>query len=109
MGIFSNNSDRKILEARMKERGRLPPGQAATLKWPVLHVGAVPLFEPKTWDFRTAGWVKTLVRLNWDQFTAPPRVQITADFHCVTRWSRFNNHWEGVPFRTIRALTEHPS
>jgi len=106
MGIFSNNSDRKILEARMRAEGRLPPGQVATLKWPVLHVGDVPRFDPALWDFRTAGWVKKTLRLTWDQFMALPRIEVTADFHCVTRWSRFDNHWEGVPFAAIRDLTQ---
>jgi DMSO/TMAO reductase YedYZ molybdopterin-dependent catalytic subunit len=106
MGIFSNNSDRKLLEGRMKAEGRLPPGQVATLKWPVLHVGDVPRFDPARWDFRTAGWVKRTLRLTWDEFMALPRVGVTADFHCVTRWSRFENHWGGVPFRAIRDLTE---
>jgi DMSO/TMAO reductase YedYZ molybdopterin-dependent catalytic subunit len=101
MGIFANNADRKLLEARMKEAGRLPPGQVATLKWPVLHLGDVPQFDPKTWDLRTEGYVRNLVRLTWDEFQALPRVAVTADFHCVTRWSRFDNQWEGVSFRTL--------
>jgi DMSO/TMAO reductase YedYZ molybdopterin-dependent catalytic subunit len=90
----------------MRAQGRLPPGQVATLKWPVLHLGSVPRFDPSTWDFRTTGWVKKSLRLTWDEFRALPRVEVTADFHCVTRWSRFDNHWEGVPFRVIRDLTE---
>jgi DMSO/TMAO reductase YedYZ molybdopterin-dependent catalytic subunit len=106
MGIFSNNSDRKILEARMREEGRLPPGQVATLKWPVLHLGDVPRFDPTAWNLRTAGWVKNPLQLTWDEFLALPRLAVTADFHCVTRWSRFDNHWEGVPFRAIADLTE---
>lgn len=106
MGIFANNADRKMLEARMRDEGRLPPGQVATLKWPVLHLGDVPRFNPETWDFRTSGWVKNLLRLTWKEFVALPHVAVTADFHCVTRWSRFDNHWEGVPLQTIRDLTE---
>lgn len=90
----------------MREEGRLPPGQVATLKWPVLHLGDVPRFDPDTWDFRTGGRVKKLVRLTWDDFMALPHVEVTADFHCVTRWSRFDNHWVGVPFRAIHDLTE---
>jgi DMSO/TMAO reductase YedYZ molybdopterin-dependent catalytic subunit len=26
---------------------------------------------------------------------------VTRDFHCVTRWSRFENRWEGVSFREL--------
>ena len=89
----------------MRDEGRLPPGQVATLKWPVLHLGDVPRFNPDTWDFRTTGWVKKPVRLTWKEFIVLPRVEVTSDFHCVTRWSRFDNHWEGVAFRTISDLT----
>ena len=106
MGILSNISERKQLEARVKAEGRLPPGQSATLKWPVLHLGDVPRFDPERWDFRTTGLVRHPLRLNWKEFRALPRTAVTADFHCVTRWSRFDNHWEGVSFRTIHDLTQ---
>ena len=26
------------------------------------------------------------------------------DFHCVTTWSRFDNHWQGVEFKTLCAI-----
>jgi DMSO/TMAO reductase YedYZ molybdopterin-dependent catalytic subunit len=42
----------------MRAAGRLPPGQSLTLKWPVLHEGSVPQFDPRTWDFRVFGLVK---------------------------------------------------
>ena len=105
MGIFSNNSERKLLEARMKEEGRLPPGQVATLKWPVLHYADVPEFDSATWDFRTSGLVDAPLRLTWDEFLKLPRTEVTADFHCVTRWSRFDNRWEGIPFQAVCNLT----
>ncbi|HEV2177852.1 MAG TPA: sulfite oxidase-like oxidoreductase [Terriglobia bacterium] len=105
MGLFTNNLERKLREQEMKLQGRLPPGQSLTLKWPVLHVGGVPSFDPATWDFHTSGMVSQPLRLAWSEFQALPRIQVTADFHCVTRWSRFDNHWEGVAFRTIAELT----
>ena len=100
MGIFANNNERKILQAKMKQEGRLPPGQSLTLKGPVLHSGSVPAFDPAAWDFRTLGLVEVPLSLTWDEFLKLPRTQVTADFHCVTRWSHFDNHWEGVPFGT---------
>jgi DMSO/TMAO reductase YedYZ molybdopterin-dependent catalytic subunit len=106
MGILRDNSVRKILAEKMKRDGRLPPGQALTLKWPVLHYGSVPRFDSETWDFRTFGLVEKLLRLTWEEFMNLPKVEVTADFHCVTRWSRFDNHWEGVPFRAICDLTK---
>jgi DMSO/TMAO reductase YedYZ molybdopterin-dependent catalytic subunit len=103
-GIFSSTpmDERRELERRMKEAGRLPPGQSASLKWPVLHTGAVPRFDPATWDFRVGGLVESPLSLGYAEFTALPRVEVTSDFHCVTRWSTFDNRWEGVAFREIR-------
>lgn len=101
MGIFWNNADRKPLEEKMRRDGRLPPGQSLTLKWPVLHYADIPRFDPEIWEFRTSGLVEVPLKLGWKEFLALPRVQVTSDFHCVTRWSRFDNHWEGVSSRAI--------
>jgi len=98
--------ERKDRERKMKAVGRLPPGQSLTLKWPVLHYGSVPEFDPASWDFRIWGAVSNPVRLTWSEFTALPKVRITSDFHCVTRWSRFDNTWEGVAFAEILKLAQ---
>ena len=95
------HTERKKVERERREDGRLPPGQSLTLKWPVLHEGRVPSFDPATWDLDVRGLVEKPFRLTWDEFEALPRKRITADFHCVTRWSKFDNQWEGVPFRVI--------
>jgi DMSO/TMAO reductase YedYZ molybdopterin-dependent catalytic subunit len=99
--VLFEGKDRRELEKLMKQEGRLPPGQSLTLKWPVLHYGSVPSFDPKTWDFRVYGSVQSPLTLTWDEFNALPKVQRTSDFHCVTRWSRFDNRWEGVAFREV--------
>ena len=96
---------RQLLEKRRREEGRLPPGQSASLKWPVLHVGADPVFEATTWHFKAGGLVEAPLTLNWTQMTALPRVEIVTDFHCVTRWSTFDNRWEGVPVREVLSTT----
>src|SRR5271169_2707412 len=101
--LFEGN-ERKELERRMMQAGRLPPGQAATLKWPVLHYGSVPRFDPKTWDFRIAGLVEEPRRLTWDEFARLPMNEVLVDMHCVTRWSRFDVRWEGVPFTEVMKL-----
>lgn len=49
-------------------QARVPPGQYLTQKWPVLHYGPIPTFNPKTWDFRVFGSVVNEVRLDWDAF-----------------------------------------
>ena len=75
---------------------RLPPGQVRTDKWPVLNYGPKPRVDLATWDFRVFGLVEQPVRLSHAEFQALPRVRVQCDIHCVTRWSRFDNQWEGV-------------
>ncbi len=81
--------------------GRLPPGQVLTEKWPVLTYGAEPGIDLRAWTFRCHGLVETEVSWTWEQFLKLPRVEITSDIHCVTRWSHFDNRWEGVAVKEI--------
>ena len=92
---------RKADEIEARRHGRLPPGQALTNKFPVLHYGPVPPFNPLTWDFRAWGEVETPLRLSWDEFNQLPRTPLTMDIHCVTRWSKLETAWEGVSLRTL--------
>jgi len=103
--IFSG-SDRKEKEQQMLQAGRLPPGQSLTLKWPVLHYGSVPRFDSGRWDFYIRGLVEQPVRLKWDEFNKLQKVKTHSDFHCVTRWSRFDNDWQGVAFQEVLKLVK---
>ena len=69
---------------------RVPPGQYLTEKWPVLHYGPVPPFNPKTWDFRVFGNVENEIKLNWEEFQKLEQTAVQADMHCVTTWSRLD-------------------
>jgi DMSO/TMAO reductase YedYZ molybdopterin-dependent catalytic subunit len=102
--LFGENSERKQLERQRREDGRLPPGQSLTLKWPVLQFGSVPRVDLRTWDFRIDGLVENPVRLSWDDFNRLPKTEIQCDMHCVTRWSRFDNRFEGVLFTEVMKL-----
>ncbi|HEY5574319.1 MAG TPA: sulfite oxidase-like oxidoreductase [Anaerolineales bacterium] len=92
---------RKEEEERVRKEGRLPPGQSLTQKFPVLHYGPVPKFNPATWDFRVWGEVEEDARWTWDEFNQLPRNKVYMDIHCVTRWSKFDTEWEGVSLRTL--------
>jgi DMSO/TMAO reductase YedYZ molybdopterin-dependent catalytic subunit len=59
---------RKSEEERFQKEGRLPPGQALTQKFPVLHYGPVPRFNPETWDFKMWGEVEKPLQLSWSEF-----------------------------------------
>ncbi len=84
-----------------RQEPRLPPGQVLTEKWPVLSYGAVPEIDLATWDFRVFGMVERPARWSWEEFQQLPRVRMKSDIHCVTRWSRYDNVWEGVAIREI--------
>ena len=93
--------DRKREESHMREAGRLPPGQSLTQKFPVLHYGQVPDFDPATWHFKIFGEVEEEITWSWEEFNKLPRTHITMDIHCVTRWSKFDTLWEGISLREL--------
>jgi DMSO/TMAO reductase YedYZ molybdopterin-dependent catalytic subunit len=96
-------TDDVIISPDTKRSERLPPRQALTRKWPVLHAGGVPPFDPATWDLAVfpVPLVDHVHRFTWPEFTALPRVKVFADMHCVTRWTKLDNLWEGVPTREL--------
>ena len=85
---------------------RLPPGQYVPRGWPVLHYGPVPKFRPDSWDFRVYGSTASggEYRWTWPQIAAMPRVKVTADFHCVTKFTIPDVGWEGVLATTLVEL-----
>jgi DMSO/TMAO reductase YedYZ molybdopterin-dependent catalytic subunit len=83
---------------------KLPVGQHEVKNWPVLELGAQPVISTETWTLEIGGLVEQPFSLTWDQLLALPQVEDVSDFHCVTTWSRYDNHWRGVRFRTIAEL-----
>jgi len=83
---------------------RIPPGQYRTEKFPVLHYGSVPKTDLATWDFKVYGLVDSPLTLTWQQFKALPRKTVETDIHCVTRWTKLDTTWEGVPIQHVLEL-----
>jgi DMSO/TMAO reductase YedYZ molybdopterin-dependent catalytic subunit len=83
---------------------QLPVGQHVVKNWPVLDLGDVPDVSIERWRLDVDGLVENPVSLSWADFMALPQVEDVSDFHCVTTWSRYDNHWKGVRFRTIAEL-----
>src|SRR5260370_18653668 len=106
MALIGELGDRRELEKKAKGEGGLSRGQSWTLKWPVLHYGRVPTFDAAKWDFKISGLVEEPVRLTWAEFRALPQTHVTSDFHCVTRWSRLDNRWNGVLFTDVMKLVK---
>ncbi len=90
-----------IVSPDTRRTQRLPPGQVRTRKWPVLHAATVPRIDPGTWRLEVGGLVTQPLSFTWEEFQQLPRVKVFADFHCVTRWSRLGNLWEGVAAQEI--------
>jgi DMSO/TMAO reductase YedYZ molybdopterin-dependent catalytic subunit len=90
-----------IISPDTRREKRIPPGQSRTRKWPVLHAGYVPTISPERWKLQIFGLVERPLVFTWQAFQALPRVKVYADFHCVTRWSRLDNVWEGVAVREV--------
>lgn len=89
------------LDVRPTDRPRLPPGQILTQKWPVLHYGTVPHVDPAAWRLEVTGLVEAPFTLGWDELQALPQAETLCDIHCVTRWSRYDNVFAGVPVRIL--------
>ena len=103
--MFRGKAEKKVVAAGY-DPARLPPGQYLTEKWPVLHAGSAASYPADLdgWDFTVSGEVDTPLTLTWEQLSELPRIEVTQDIHCVTRWSRFDASFEGIPWSAIREL-----
>ncbi|HEX9644130.1 MAG TPA: sulfite oxidase-like oxidoreductase [Acidimicrobiia bacterium] len=101
MGFFERN--RKALEAKGIDPARVPPGQYVTDRFPVLHAGVVPDVDLATWDFTIDGLVGEERRWNWAEFGDLASASRTFDIHCVTKWTKLDTSWEGIPVKDVWA------
>lgn len=82
----------------------VPVGQHTVPNWPVLDLGSQPDVPLDRWELAINGLVENLVTISWRDFMALEQVEDVSDFHCVTTWSRLDNRWRGVRFRTLMEL-----
>jgi len=85
---------------------RLPPGQYIPREHTPVHYGPVPRFRPQRWDFRVYGATEKPEghRWTWEEFSALPRTEVVADFHCVTRFTLPEVRWSGLPAAELVSL-----
>src|SRR5258708_21682854 len=93
-----------IISPDTRRENRIPPGQTRTKKWPVLDAHGAPPVDLATWKFEVDGLVERVLKFSLAEFMQLPAVKVYSDFHCVTRWSRLDNLWTGVPTRAIAKL-----
>ncbi len=80
---------------------QLPPGQREVKDWPVLDLGMTPEILKANWKLTVNGLIARPCVFNWESFMTLPQVSDISDFHCVTTWSRYENHWKGVRLSAI--------
>lgn len=76
-------------------RDRVPPGQHLATGFPVLTYGDTPSVAAENWQLKVWGLAQEKV-LTWQDLMAMPQSEFTADFHCVTTWSKLDVQWRGV-------------
>lgn len=99
----SELGDDVVISSDTRRAERLPPNQVRTKKWPVLDSAGAPEISADTWTLTITGLVDAELSFDWKAFRELPRVKVFADMHCVTRWSRLSNLWEGVSTQTLLA------
>ncbi|MHC4234548.1 MAG: sulfite oxidase-like oxidoreductase, partial [Planctomycetota bacterium] len=108
-GSMTDASDDLIVSKDVLRDIRLPPGQVLTAverktgkrKFPVLDAVGPPQIDLTRWTLRIFGLVEEELALDWEAFSALPRAKLKCDIHCVTRWSRLDNLFEGPHVRTV--------
>jgi len=96
---------KNLPETRAGER--VPPGQFLSKELPVLQYGSVPIYASlDDWDLRVFGLVEEPLRFTWDELMQLPRKTQTVDVHCVTRWSKLDTTWTGIPWREFVKLIQ---
>ncbi|MFM6069673.1 MAG: sulfite oxidase-like oxidoreductase, partial [Sphaerospermopsis kisseleviana] len=88
-----------------EESAKVPPGQHLAKGFPVLTYGATPQVSIEEWEFRVWGLVKPTV-FKWSDFLALPQYEFTADFHCVTHWTKLDVKWTGIKVTDFMSLLE---
>jgi len=89
-----------------EQKRRVPPGQYVTDKFPVLHYGSVPKTDLVSWDFKVFGDVDNAFTFRWDDLKSMPRKTVHTDIHCVTRWTKLDTEFSGVPIQHVLELAQ---
>lgn len=100
------DNPRRVVSPTVTHTQRIPPGQVITRKFPVYDIAPRQPFDRDTYRFVIGGMVKEERRLSWDEFMSLPKVEVLADFHCVTKWSKQEMLWEGVNTEEILNAVE---
>ncbi len=91
----------KRRETQASKAERIPPGQYLTTDFPVLSAGPTPRIPLDQWEFRIEGLVKQPAKWSWEEFQKLPAQTFVVDISCVTKWTKLDMQWKGVPLDTL--------
>ncbi|MGH8517177.1 MAG: molybdopterin-dependent oxidoreductase [Panacagrimonas sp.] len=89
----------------------LPPGQFLLKQMPRFGLGRFARrfpADPTCLRLAIGGDVHSSMEIGAREFAELPRVEVVADFHCVTTWSVQNLRWGGVRFADFYAHAVRP-
>ncbi len=74
----------------------------------MLSAGPTPRAKLDRWTFsvESEDGKQKLKTWTWTEFRELPTEKLTADIHCVTRWSKLDTRWEGVSVDTLLEQVE---
>lgn len=85
---------------------RVPHGQIVTKAFPVLSASRTPDIDLSDYRLRIYGSVGNELSFSWEQLMAMPMAKKVVDIHCVTRWSRLGDTWEGISLKYLLGMAK---
>ena len=71
----------------------------------MLTYGDTPHISTEEWQLKIWGKAKE-VTFRWSDLMSMPQSNFTADFHCVTHWSKLDVEWTGVKVTDFMTYVE---
>lgn len=97
---------RRIVSPINYREDRLPPGQHWTDRLIILGISDPPEVDLSSYRLDIFGKVQQPVSLTWDDILSLEKVELVADFHCVTRWSCKEVVWQGFHVEELKKLVK---
>jgi len=78
----------------------LPPGQRYVRDFIVYAALGLPEVDIQNYRLRVTGCVERELEFSYESLIKSlPKISYRSDFHCVTKWSVKDVHWEGIPVK----------
>ncbi len=96
-----NIVSRGFVGRRQDKNPRIPPGQYLERDFPVLSAGPTPVVRTEDWRLRVTDVDGSTRTMTWHDLVSLPSEEVRTDIHCVTKWSKLDTTWRGVPVDAV--------